>query len=64
MELFLAMTEATPCCGQPPTLRVRPRIVFTTRIAYVQFECSTCHCKGGLAITEAEALAFWNEVAE
>ena len=50
-----------PCCGREPMLRVRPRIIFTTLIAYVRYECALCgHC-GGLAITEAEARAFWTQ---
>lgn len=48
-----------PCCGLVPILRVHPRIVFTTEIAYVRFECPKCgHC-GGLAITEEEAAILW-----
>lgn len=47
------------CCGREPMLRVRPRIVFTTEIAYVQFECAACKAKGGLGITEAEANWLW-----
>lgn len=40
-------------------LRVRPKVVFTTLIAYVEFTCAVCGHKGGLAITEAEARALW-----
>lgn len=35
-------------------------MVFTTEIAYVQFECTGCNRLGGLAITESEAIALWN----
>lgn len=49
------------CCGIEPTLRVRPHIVFTTLIAYVQYECRKCGMVGGLAITEPEAIGLWRE---
>lgn len=45
-------------CKKVPTLRVRPRIVLTTEIAYVRFECS-CGTVGGLAITEEEAKTLY-----
>jgi len=40
-------------------LRVRPRIVNTTEIAYVRFECPVCGHTGPLSITEDEALFYW-----
>lgn len=59
--------EPRKCCGRPPMLRVRPKLVYPSvdggeimEIAYVQFECRKCREVGGLAIIESEALAMWN----
>ena len=42
-------------------LRVKMKIVFTLPFSYVEFCCSTCKKRGGLAATYIEALKFWND---
>jgi len=50
---------ASRCCGTQPALRIRPKTVAGMRIQFLRFECGECQRIGGLAITEEEALAFW-----
>ena len=47
------------CCNHHPTLRVRPRMVYDTLIAYVRYECKECGCTGTISITEPEARMLW-----
>ena len=49
------------CCDRRAMLRPRPKRLLTYTIRYIQYECDHCGKKGGLAITEPEARAMFNE---
>jgi hypothetical protein len=59
MSFIRSAPVMCPGCKKPVTLRVRPKLVFTTVIAYVRYECKGCGSVGGLAITELEARTLW-----
>ena len=50
-------------CGAVAVLRLRPTLVMSTMVEYLEYQCTRCQHHGGLAVTEAEAAAGLLEAA-